>query len=154
MKDLIDKANYKLQIIFNHFIEEKVGNSNIKMMPSQDKIPIIEKFTYDKDKDIFEIVFKYEPNKEINTIRKGLVSFIEIDKKLVAVHIHNFSKIDAKSIRFDALTTIQNEIQKLSVLIRNKEEISNNIVEKRKLEFTNELLSKDYNSLQNNELEV
>ena len=55
--NIIEKANDKLQIVFNQFVEEKIGNSQIKMMPPSEKIPVIEKFNYDTTGDIFEIVF-------------------------------------------------------------------------------------------------
>ena len=150
--NIIEKANDKLQIVFNQFVEEKIGNSQIKMMPPSEKIPVIEKFNYDTTGDIFEIVFKYTENIVPVEKRKGYVSFLEYNKQLVAIHIHSFSQLEISSIKMDAITSIKNEIKSLVLAIKRKESISNNIIEKRKLEFAEKVVNEDFEKMKNNKL--
>ena len=83
---------------------------------------------------------------------QGYVSFLEYEKQLVAIHIHSFSKLDIKSIRMDAITTIKDEIKSLALALKKKESIQNNIIEKRKLEFTEKMVANEFEKMKVNEL--
>lgn len=152
MSDIVREANNQLQIVFNQFVEEQIGSNKIKLMPPAEKIPIIEKFNYNSKADIFEILFKYKQGIHPKEIRKGYVSFLEYEKQLVAIHIHSFSKLDIKSIRMDAITTIKDEIKSLALALKKKESIQNNIIEKRKLEFTEKMVANEFEKMKVNEL--
>lgn len=149
---IIDKANDKLQIFFNQFIEEKVGSNTIKMMPPAEKIPVIDKFYYNRNNDTFEIVFKYNPEINLFERKNGDVSFFEYENQLFAIHIHNFSKQKIKTIKMNAITTLKNEIKTLVLALERKESISSNIVKKRKLEFTEKIVNEDLEKIENNSL--
>jgi len=136
----ISTANNELQIICNKFIEESIGNKKIKVMLPVDKIPIIKAFNYDKGRDLFEIVFKYESNKKTTEKKQDNISFLEIDNQLVAIHIHNYSKMNVKQIRLDVFSTIDNRIKQVNMALHKNERIQNNIIEKRKLQFTKNLI--------------
>ena len=52
----------------------------------------------------------------------------------------------------DAITSIKNEIKSLVLAIKRKESISNNIIEKRKLEFAEKVVNEDFEKMKNNKL--
>jgi hypothetical protein len=146
MNAIAKKIERRLEVIFNQFIEEKVGTSHLNYMPTIDKVPVISKLNYDKDEDAFEVYFKECDDCTLTT--KGPVDLLE-DKEghLAAIRIKTFSRLNIDNIKINVLTTIQNEIKELSMEINTKKDIPNNIVDKRKLMFMSNILQHDYKDL-------
>jgi hypothetical protein len=146
MNGVTKKIEKRLDVIFNQFIEEKIGSSRVNLMPTKDKIPVLKSLSYNKDDDALEVTFKDCDN--CNLRQKGNVDFIEdISGDLAAIRIRQFSNLDAESIKINIYTTIENEIEALSMEITSKRNIQDNIVDKRKLMFMDNILKHDYKEL-------
>ena len=80
MRDL-EKYNENFDKIYNSFSKETVGNNQIKLMPPLSNKPKIQRLSYDKEKDVFEIVFKFD--NASRTKKSDNVIFVEniIDKR-------------------------------------------------------------------------
>jgi hypothetical protein len=115
-------------------------------MPTKDKIPVLKNLNYDKQDDALEVFFKDCDN--CNLKRKGNVDFLEdTSGGLAAIRIRQFSRLDAESIKINIYTTIENEIEELSMEITSKINIKDNVVDKRKLMFMGDILKHDYKDL-------
>jgi hypothetical protein len=146
MNNITEKIEKRLDLIFNQFIEEKIGSSHVNLMPTKDKIPVLQSLRYDEQDDALEIFFKDCDNQNLK--RKENVDFIEDSSgALAAIRIRQFSKMDAESIKFNIYTTIENEIAALSMEITSKKNIQDNVVDKRKLMFLDDILKQDYGEL-------
>jgi hypothetical protein len=146
MNGIAKKMEKRLDVIFNQFIEEEIGTSHVNLMPTKDKIPVLKSLGYNKSDDALEVFFK--DCADCNLKQKGNIDFIE-DKsgKLVAVRIRQFSKLDADNIKINVYTTLENEIGELSLEIISKNNIQDNVVDKRKLMFMGNILKHDYKEL-------
>jgi hypothetical protein len=125
------------------FIKEKIGKNELSLMLPKDKVPIISSFNYDKNKDTFEIYFKkhYDYKSKI----KNGVEFLEDNfGHLMAIRILYFSKLDVDSIKLNILASIKNEIEQVSMELRTKNDILDNVIDKRKLMFLDNLVKYDY----------
>ena len=151
MKDINQLMNSRLDVICNQFIKEKIGENELKLMPPRDKIPIITRFNYDKNEDTFEIYFN-ECNKYVIKT-KDVIDFLEDSAgHLMAIRIRNFSKLDVGGIGLNVLTSIENEIELLTIELTKKQDILNNVIDKRKLMFLDGLVKNDYKELRENML--
>jgi len=144
---MIDQTIRKrLDVICDQFIEETIGTAKLKLMPPKDKVPIISKLHYEKSDDAFEIYFNECNDYKCKT--KENVDFLEDQSgHLMAIRIRNFSKLDIENIKLNVLTTIENEIQAVSMEITTKPDILNNVIDKRKLMFLDTVVKQDYNDL-------
>jgi hypothetical protein len=151
MNEINQLMNKRLEVICNQFIKEKIGENELNLMPPRDKIPIISRFYYDENENTFEIYFN-ECNEYVCKTKSG-IDFLE-DKSghLMAIRIRNFSKLDVEGIRLNVLTSIENEIELLSVELTKKQNILNNVIDKRKLLFLDELVKHGYEELRKNML--
>ena len=148
MNDSINKYEKIFNNVYNTFSNEIIGNNAIKVMPPIDRKPQIERISYDKLKDVFEIVFKYDVPKPEMTKNKGNVSFIENKNgDLLAVQISNFSSMNIGKMKIVITSSIENKIKELSLEIKQKENITANIVDKRKLQFINNVIKTDYKTI-------
>jgi len=138
--------NRRLNVICNQFIKERIGESELTLMPPKSKVPMINNFNYDAKQDIFEINFK-ECN-DCNQKTKNGIDFFENQLgHLVAIRIRNFSKLDVKEIKLNVLSSIKNEIEHLSLELIQKRNILDNVIDKRKLMFLDNLVKHDYKEL-------
>jgi len=146
MNEINQKIKKRLDIICDQFVEEEIGTTKLKLMPPKDKVPIISKLQYEKNDDAFEIYFNECNDYYYKT--KNDIDFLE-DKSghLMAIRIRNFSKLDIESIKLSVLTTIENEIKSVSMEIRVKPDIINNVIDKRKLMFLDSVVKQDYKEL-------
>ena len=146
MTEINQKMKKRLDVICDQFIEEEIGSTKLKLMPPKDKVPIISKLKYEKGNDAFEIYFNECDNYKYNT--KNDVDFLEDQSgHLMAIRIRNFSKLDIESIKINVQTTIENEIQAVSMEIKTKPDILNNVIDKRKLMFLDSVVKQDYKEL-------
>jgi hypothetical protein len=146
MNSITKKIEKRLDVIFNQFIEEKIGSSHVNLMPTKDKIPVLKSLSYNKHDDVLEVLFKDCNN--CKPKKKGNVDFIEdTSGDLVAIRIRQFSKLNAKNAKINIYTTIENEIKTLSMEITSKINIQDNVVDKRKLMFMGNILKYDYKDL-------
>ncbi|MCR5189211.1 MAG: hypothetical protein K6C97_09770, partial [Treponema sp.] len=121
MRDL-EKYNENFDKIYNSFSKETVGNNQIKLMPPLSNKPKIQRLSYDKEKDIFEIVFKFDD--AATTKLSDNVIFVEnINGELLAVQITSFSKLKVEKIKISIKSTLDAKIQQLSLYIQKKERI-------------------------------
>ena len=136
----------RLELICNQFIEEEIGSTKLNIMPPKENVPIISRLHYEKSTDTFEICFN-ECN-EYNLKTKGGIDFLEDNNgHLMGIHIRGFSKLDIENIKLDVLTTIENEIKGLSIELNAKRDILNNVIDKRKLMFLDQVVKDDYEKL-------
>ena len=146
MNGITKKIEKRLDVIFNQFIEEKIGTSHVNLMPTKDKIPVLKRLGYSKSDDALEVVFKECGDCTLK--QKGNVDFVEDNSGgLVSIRIRQFSKLDAESIQINVYTPIKNEINALSLEITSKNNIQDNVVDKRKLMFMDNILKHDYKEL-------
>ena len=147
MNALKNKIEKRLEVICNQFIEEHIGDAKLKLMPPKDNIPIIKNIYYEKNTDIFKIYFNEEYN--YHTIKsKSNIDFLEDQLgHLMAIHIKNFSKLNIENIMLNIFTTIKNEIEQVSLQLIAKHDILNNVIDKRKLMFLNDVVKNNYNEL-------
>jgi len=146
----MNKANQlmekRLDVICNEFIKEKIGESELSLMPPIDKVPIISGFSYDKTGDTFEICFK-DCNDCVLKAKNGIEFLEDQSGHLMAIRILHFSRLDVDSIRLDILASIENEIEHVSMELITKRDILNNVIDKRKLMFLDNLVKHDYKEL-------
>jgi len=142
----INLMNRRLDVICNQFRKEKIGENELNLMLPKDEVPIINHFYYEKMDDAFEIYFTN--CNDLVCRRKNDIDFLE-DKygHLVAIRIRNFSKLNVDSIRLNILTSIENEVEHLSIELTKKQNILNNVIAKRKLMFLGNLVKHDYKEL-------
>lgn len=145
MRDL-EKYNENFDKIYNSFSKETVGNNQIKLMPPLSNKPKIQRLSYDKEKDVFEIVFKFD--NASRTKKSDNVIFVENNNgELLAVQITSFSKLKVEKIKISIKSTLDAKIQQLSLYIQKKERIVENIIDKRKLNFVKSVIQNDYNEI-------
>jgi len=146
MAKINQRMGKRLNVICNQFREEQIGDAKLNLMPPIDKIPIISRMHYNRDNDRFEIYFD-ECDKYIHKLKNG-VDFLEDETgRLMAVYILNFSQLDIDNIKLDVFTSIENEIERLSMELSAKKDILNNVIDKRKLMFLDTVVKNDYNDL-------
>jgi len=144
----IDKImNDRLKLIFNQFIEEKVGDKELQLMPPKDMIPVVSGFRRIPESDAVEISFS--ECEDCVTRKEDDVEFIE-DKRgrLTSIRIYQISLLNEEKIRISVLMTIENEIKQVGMQIQRKEDVPNKLVKKRKLMFLDELVKGNYTQLQ------
>jgi len=146
MMEINHMIEKRLELICNQFIEEEIGSTKLNIMPPKENVPIISRLHYEKSTDTFEICFN-ECN-DYNLKTKEGIDFLE-DKKghLMGIHIRRFSELDIGNIKLDVLTTIENEIKGLSIELNAKRDILNNVIDKRKLMFLDQVVKDDYEKL-------
>jgi hypothetical protein len=138
----------KFNDMYDKFSNENIGNSKLKMMPPINDKPRIERISYDKNTDVFEIAFKLEDPNNIIKKNRNNVFFIENKNgELLAMQIIGFSKMNVERIKVTITTSIENEIKSVALEIKAKKNIANNISEKRKLQFINELIKTSYKEI-------
>lgn len=152
MRDL-EKYNENFDKIYNSFSKETVGNNQIKLMPPLSNKPKIQRLSYDKEKDVFEIVFKFD--NASRTKKSDNVIFVENNNgELLAVQITSFSKLKVEKIKISIKSTLDAKIQQLSLYIQKKERIVENIIDKRKLNFVKSVIQNDYNEISKGNLNL
>jgi hypothetical protein len=141
-KHISSNINKTIDKYFNSFMEENIGGVKCKILPPKNSIPSIKSYGYDPAKDRFEILFKYEDPKNIKIKKSDFVLFIENKQgELLAIQILNFKKHNVSQIRLLLTTTIDNEIKQVQLFLeKNKENVSNAIIEKRKLSALKEII--------------
>lgn len=152
MRDL-EKYNENFDKIYNSFSKETVGNNQIKLMPPLSNKPKIQRLSYDKEKDVFEIVFKFD--NASRTKKSDNVIFVENNNgELLAVQITSFSRLKVEKIKISIKSTLDAKIQQLSLYIQKKERIVENIIDKRKLNFVKSVIQNDYNEISKGNLNL
>lgn len=146
MQTINQKMEKSLGLICNQFVEEHIGTAKLELMPPQDKIPIISRIHYERSTDTFGIYFDECSNYNCKT--KDNIDFLEDQSgHLMAIHIREFSRLDVESIKLNVLTTIENEIQEVTMEFTARQDIINNVIDKRKLMFLNNIVKDDYKDL-------
>jgi len=146
MAEINQMIGKRLELICNQFIEEEIDSAKLNIMPPKESVPIISRLNYEKSTDTFEIYFN-ECN-DYNLKTNGDIDFLENNNgHLMGIHIRGFSKLDIENIKLNVLITIKNEIEQLSIELNAKRDILNNVIDKRKLMFLDQVVKDNYDDL-------
>jgi hypothetical protein len=151
----VNNIEKTIQKYFETFIIETVNGIQIKTLPTKDKVPIVEQYGYDESLDIFEIIFKKCDQNDIIKKVKDFIIFIESKKgELLAIQIVEFKKHRIEKIKVTVNASINNEIQDLQMELSANQniDISNTIIEKRKLEFLNDVIKNNLDEMRRNKI--
>ena len=146
MAEMKKSIQNRLDVICDQFITEKIGENEIKLMPPKDKIPIISRFFYEKSDDAFEIYFN-ECNDYVCKTKNGIEFLEDKSGNLMVIRILNFSQLEVERIKLAVLTSIENEIEHVTMELKQKKNILKNVVDKRKLMFLDDMVKNEYKEL-------
>ncbi len=139
----------RLNKYFDSFREESINGVPFNIMPPKDKVPLIKQCNYDKDKDLFEIVFDYQANVRFNP--KDNVIFIEdAQGRLVGIQVVGLKEKNIATITLEVIATLDNFIKAARVSFTKKtnpEEIAKIDLEERKMDFFKEVITQEFPSL-------
>lgn len=135
----------RLNKYFDSFREENINGVPFNIMPPKDKVPLIKQCNYDKEKDIFEIIFDYQANVRLSP--KDNVIFIEdAQGRLVGIQVLGLRQKNITTITLEVIATLNNFIRAARVSFIKKtdpEEIAKIDLEERKMDFFKEVITQE-----------
>lgn len=145
MNNLKKKYNSQLNTLFNTFIKENINGIQFKILPKQSDIPIIKTMGYTIKEDLFEIVFNIIDRDEVKYRKINNIVFVQDQKeRLVAFKICNFKKTLISEIKLTLNANLDQEIKNINFQLGNgKGDINIKIIEKRKLKYLKDSISKN-----------
>jgi len=139
----------RLNKYFDSFREESINGVPFNIMPPKDKVPLIKQCNYNKENDIFEIIFDYQANVRRN--RKGNVIFIEdAQGRLVGIQVVGLREKSIAKITLEVIATLDNFIKAARISFTKKtdpEEIGKIDLEERKMDFFKEVVTQELPNL-------
>lgn len=136
-KAIEERLQNSLPRYFDSFREETINGVPFRIMPPQDKIPLIKRAGYDEKMDIFEIIFEYQDI--ASSKQSGNIVFIEdAIGRLIGIQIIGLKKNNVEAIALEVVTTLDDFIKAARVNLTkgsNPSDIGNIDLEERKLDF-------------------
>lgn len=149
--NVLDKGvvQSRLSKYFDSFREERINGVAFNIMPAKEDVPLIKQVSYDKTKDIFEVVFEYKS--KINLKQQGNIIFIEdTESRLVGIQVIKLRENDIAAITLQIITTLDRVIQAARVELEthpNSKEIAKIDLEERKADFFKDIVKKELPNL-------
>lgn len=139
----------RLKSYFDTFREETINGVPFNIMPPREEVPLIKQVSYDRQKDIFEIVFEYKSTVRVN--QQGNVAFIEDTQgRLVGIQVIELQKNDVNKITLEIISTIDKIIQAARVKLEKNPDPRNVAIadlEGRKADFFKNIIETEMPSL-------
>lgn len=144
-----ERVQNRLKEYFDTFREEKINGVPFNIMPPREEVPLVKQVSYNREKDIFEIVFEYKSTVRVN--QQGNVAFIEDTQgRLVGIQVNAVQKNGVKKITLEIISTIDKIIQAARVQLENNPDPKNVAIadlEERKGDFFKGIVENEMPSL-------
>ena len=134
----------RLSKYFDSFRQEEINGVPFNIMPPKEDIPLVKQVSYDKDKDIFEIIFEYKST--VNKKSDGNVNFIEdMQGRLVGIQVNEIKKNDIKTVTVEIIATLDRVIQAARVNLeeQNPKNVAIMDMEQRKADFFKDIVQQE-----------
>ncbi len=139
----------RLNKYFNSFQEERINGVPFNIMPPKEAVPLIRQVAYDKDKDIFEIVFKFEATVKLN--RQGNIIFIEdTEGHLVGIQVIKLRENDINKVTLEIIANLDKVIQAARIKLESNPSPKDAValdLEERKADFFKEIIKTEMPNL-------
>ena len=138
----------RLSKYFDSFRQEEINGVPFNIMPPKEDIPLVKQVSYDKDKDIFEIIFEYKST--VNKKSDGNVNFIEdMQGRLVGIQVNEIKKNDIKTVTVEIIATLDRVIQAARVNLeeQNPKNVAIMDMEQRKADFFKDIVQQEMPAL-------
>lgn len=138
----------RLSKYFDSFREEEINGVPFNIMPPKEDVPLVKQVSYDKDKDIFEIIFEYKST--VNKKSDGNVNFIEdMQGRLVGIQVNGIKKNDIKTVTVEIIATLDRVIKAARVNLEelNPKNVAIMDMEQRKADFFKDIVQQEMPAL-------
>lgn len=144
-----EKVQNRLKEYFDTFREENINGVPFNIMPPKEEVPLVKQVSYNREKDVFEIVFEYKSTVKVN--QQGNVVFIEDSQgRLVGIQVSQLRKNDINKITLEIIASLDKVIQAARVKLETNPDPKDVVaadLEERKADFFKGIVETEMPSL-------